>query len=186
MPTKNQSGWGSAINPSNRAWPTPLANQISPRNTYRKTPQKDRENSVEWEAHRATIFCFSLVSTKHHIAVHLKQSARVHENLCSGVSALVKSNTRDWSSLINPSDGVWPSTSANQTGSLAKSIATYHYRKERNSVEWEDHRAATSNGSVCLEHHIGAHLQHSFRVHENLRAGRRRLNANNTVPRCYR
>jgi hypothetical protein len=30
--------------------------QISPRNTYRKTPQQDRENGVEWEAHRATIF----------------------------------------------------------------------------------------------------------------------------------
>jgi len=120
---------------------------------------------VEWEAHRAA-FISGSVRLEHHIVVHCHRSA-LEINLRSGVSVLEKSDKRDWSSKMNPSEGDWLSASANQT------IPCKHYREiphmmEKNSVEWETHRAAFIFGSVRIKHHILVHLQHSAEMHKNL------------------
>ena len=45
----------------------------------------------------------------------LQHSACIHNNLTSGVRTLVKSDTRDWSSTMNPSGGARSSVSSNQS-----------------------------------------------------------------------
>ena len=58
--------------------------------------------------------------------------------------------------------------------------------RERIIMKREAHRAAISSSSVRLKEHVVVHRGHSVIVHENLRAGRGCLNANNLIARCHR
>ena len=123
--------------------------------------------------------------------MHLQHSVRVHVNLRAGLGGLNANATMPRCQGVTRMIGAQQSTIPMGHGqlparikpTLVTPITNNNRRKETKREEWEANRAATCCGRVRLKHHIDVHLQHSARVHVNLRAGLGRLNKNSKMPR---